>query len=151
MTALYKMTVNVPPIIALDCDDTLFRGDRFPLIGEANQEAITELRRLKNITNAKYILYTCRDGEFLEMAVNACRKHGIPLDAVNSNCDEVPFATSTKPYADFYVDDKSALGRDPFEPGFWTDFVELVIKKWSENKLPPFYLSKQEDTEQMAG
>lgn len=52
------------------------------------------------------ILWTCRNGEMLEAAVQACRAVGIVFDAVNENIRKYRGNDSRKVWADLYIDDK---------------------------------------------
>lgn len=94
-------------IVAVDFDGTLCRKEKFPAIGEPNTELISWLIH-KQLAGVKVILWTCREGENLNAAVEWSRKHGIVFDAVNSNV--CTFDTeSRKIYADLYIDDRACL------------------------------------------
>ena len=75
------------PIIAVDFDGCLCE-DRWPEIGAPNMPVIRRLRRMKVLSGARLILWTCRSGEALEKAVKWCEHHGITFDAVNANLPE---------------------------------------------------------------
>lgn len=103
-------------IIAVDFDGTIC-ADRFPEIGEPLFGAIDALLKFK-ANGYKLILQTCREDsperKYLTEAVEFCRKNGLEFDAVNQNVPGNPFALlgeSRKPYADFYIDDKSLQPR----------------------------------------
>lgn len=93
--------------IAVDFDDTLFSTD-FPEILAPRKHVLNWCIRQQK-KGAKVILYTCREADRLESAIQACRKYGLVFDAVNEN----PFTSweltpqSKKPYADIYIDDKA--------------------------------------------
>jgi histidinol phosphatase-like enzyme len=98
---------KLPFIVAVDFDGTLVR-DSFPNIGEKNDEVFRLVKHWAN-RGYKIVLWTCRDGQYLDDAVAFCSKHGLEFDAVNRNIPEVVklFNNDTrKVYADVYVDDK---------------------------------------------
>ena len=96
-------------IIAVDFDGTLCKNC-WPDIGEPNYELIDYLRDC-HYSGAKLILWTCREGELLDKAMEWCEEMGLLFDAVNDNIPE-----SIKKYggncrkvsADIYIDDLSA-------------------------------------------
>lgn len=99
---------TLPPIMAVDFDGTLV-VDKFPEIGKEREHLCNLVRELHS-RGVKVILWTSRTGEHLENAVNWCKEHNIPLDAVNQNIPEVIKLTgydTRKVFADVYVDDKS--------------------------------------------
>lgn len=99
---------TLPPIMAVDFDGTLV-VDKFPEIGKERERLCNLVRELHS-RGVKVVLWTSRTGEHLENAVNWCKEHNIPLDAVNQNIPEVIELTgydTRKVFADVYVDDKS--------------------------------------------
>ena len=68
-------------IIAVDFDGTLSFGT-WPDVGEPNMRLIRYLNRMRN-QGHKVILWTCRAGEALDMAVTWCKSHDLEFDAVN--------------------------------------------------------------------
>lgn len=100
---------KLPYIIAIDFDGTLVT-DKFPEIGEPT--ALMEFAKIWMKSDAKLILWTCRDNERLEAAVRFCASHGLAFDAINENIPEVQDkyrGDTRKVYADVYVDDKAVL------------------------------------------
>lgn len=98
----------LPYIIAVDFDGTLVE-DRFPEIGPTIEENWELMRKAKE-SGAKIILWTSRDGERLEAAVDFCESKGFKFDAVNDNLEECKmlFNNDTrKIYANEYWDDKA--------------------------------------------
>lgn len=95
-------------IIAVDFDGTLCE-DRYPHIGEPKQNVIDEaIKRQQN--GDKLILWTCREGYHLDLAIAWCKSHGITFDAINCNLPENIAQWKTNPRkigADEYWDDKS--------------------------------------------
>ena len=70
-------------IIAVDFDGTIVEH-RYPAIGQEKEGAIDTLKLLAREGN-KLILFTVRDGELLDQAVEYCRRRGLEFYAVNSN------------------------------------------------------------------
>lgn len=74
-------------IIAVDFDGCLCTN-MWPEVGEPNKAAIAELKKRKS-EGWKIILWTCRCGDALDKAVDACLEWGIELDAINDNLPEM--------------------------------------------------------------
>lgn len=97
--------------IAVDFDDTcVVPGDVYPEIECDVPGAAMELAKLAAL-GVRIILWTCREGKDLDVAVKWFNEHNIPLFGVNCNPDIywLTHPTGRKIYADVYVDDK-ALG-----------------------------------------
>lgn len=107
-------------IIAMDFDGTLVE-DVYPDIGKEDKELIDMLIALQKYSRIDLILWTCREGKELEEAVKYCHMRNIHLDAVNENVlrKRDLECAHRKPYADFYIDDKS--------PGSIAGFKKLFI------------------------
>ena len=119
-------------VIAVDFDGTIVTH-RYPEIGTIIDGAFETLKDLKR-NGFTLILWTVRDGELLDEAVEFCRQHGVTFYAVNNeHPDEVfnPKYMSRKIVADYYIDDRN-IG------GFigWDKIRELLI---------PQTLIKEED------
>jgi len=99
-----------PTIYAVDFDGTIVENE-FPDIGPINQKVRKFLLKRKEKGNI-IILWTTRDNEKLDEAVEFCDNHGIPIDYVNRNVPWLDFDTSDKIFADVYVDDR---GYNPFD------------------------------------
>ena len=94
-------------IFAVDFDGTLCFS-QWPELGEANLPLIEKLKEYKS-NGDKLILWTCRQGENLDAAVQWCKENELYFDAVNDNLQEIKDLfgnNSRKITADFYVDDK---------------------------------------------
>ena len=97
-------------IIAVDFDGTLCYSD-WPALGEPNLALIAYLREWKRMGN-KLILWTCRAGEPLDMALRWCREYELEFDAVNDNLPEIVEKygnNSRKITCDYYIDDRACL------------------------------------------
>ena len=93
---------------AIDFDGTLCKN-AWPEIGEPNVAMIEYAKALRKIGH-KIILWTCREGANLEMAVSWCAEQGIIFDAVNDNLEENKEyfgGNSRKIVAHFYIDDRA--------------------------------------------
>ncbi len=102
------MDLNKNQVIAVDFDGTLC-GQAWPEIGEANDVLIQHLIRRKT-EGARLILWTNREGDLLEDAVNWCRRRGLEFDTVNENLPELIDLYGNncrKINADIYIDDKA--------------------------------------------
>jgi len=105
-------------IIAVDFDGTLCEN-KWPEIGEANHSLIRFLNLMKEHGD-KLILYTMREGEKLQQAVDWCGSHGLTFDAINDNLPEMKAFYGSNPrkvFANYYIDDHNA-------PDGWMDMLE---------------------------
>ncbi len=96
---------------AVDFDGTLSFG-RYPDTGPANEGLIDFLIARKS-RGDRLILWTCREGEALRIAVDFCQAFGLEFDAINDNLPEAVVkygVNSRKVSCDFYIDDKSIAG-----------------------------------------
>ena len=107
-------------IIAIDFDDTLFEyvppppriddySGRPDSIGEPIWENIGRAVG-ERMNGNKLILWTCREGKALDLAVAACHRVGLDFDAVNANVPEMLsplWPDCRKIKADEYWDDKA--------------------------------------------
>lgn len=97
-------------ILAVDFDNTISQAN-FPRIGPAFPGAIETLIDLQKAGH-KIIIWTCRAGSTLKMAIDWLHKNGFTPDAVNENTytghnfgDEI--ICYPKIFADYYFDDRS--------------------------------------------
>ena len=96
---------------AVDFDGTLSFG-KYPDAGPANEGLIDFLIARKS-RGDRLILWTCREGEALRIAVDFCQNRGLEFDAINDNLPETVVKygfNSRKVSCDFYIDDKSIAG-----------------------------------------
>ena len=109
-------------IIAYDFDGTIVEN-KFPAIGNPRKgcryaTVIDDLIALRK-KGHKLILWTCREGEHLQQAVEFCRERGLEFDAINDDLEETKqeFADkleiwktsgrARKVFANYYVDDRA--------------------------------------------
>lgn len=119
---------NLPYIIAIDFDGTIVE-DRYPEIGELKGDNLDEAKYLQS-KGAKVILWTSRDGDKLQEAIDFCRNLGMEFDAVNENlkeCQEMFHNDTRKIYANEYWDDK-AVGS--FSEKYISGYYEKKWKSW---------------------
>lgn len=72
--------------IAIDFDGTLCEN-KYPEIGEPIAEVI-ELAKKRQSKGAGLILWTCREGELLQEAIDWCKTHELEFDAINESLPE---------------------------------------------------------------
>jgi len=98
-------------IYAIDFDGTIVEN-AFPRIGKLNFAAECFIRDLQE-RGDKWILYTMREGEKLQEAVDFLAKLGLKPDAVNDNLPEMKKLYGNDPrkvFANVYIDDHNAGG-----------------------------------------
>jgi len=111
--------------IAVDFDGTIVEH-RYPKIGKEKPFAIDTLRRLQS-EGHKLILWSVREGERLNEAVEFCRERGLEFYAVNSDFPNAAWSgsgVSRKVKADVYIDDRN-LGGLPD----WYEIYEIISSK----------------------
>lgn len=98
--------------IAVDFDGTIVEH-RYPEIGEEKPFAVQTLRMLI-AEHHQLILWTVREGQLLDNAINWCRERGIEFYAVNRDYPEETFTNndhfSRKIKADIFIDDRNLGG-----------------------------------------
>lgn len=100
----------LPYIVAVDFDGTLCE-DAYPEIGKPKKEVIAAIKEYQSY-GWKIILWTCRNYEHLDKAVEWCKQQGLEFDAINTNLQEVQDlygGDTRKVFADVYIDDKNVL------------------------------------------
>ena len=99
--------------IAVDFDGTIVEH-RYPEIGEERPFAIDTLKMLIRDRH-KLILWTVREGQLLDDAVNWCRERGVEFYAINRDYPEETFENN--PHfsrklnsIDYWIDDRNIGG-----------------------------------------
>lgn len=115
--------------IAVDFDGTIVEH-KYPQIGREIPFAIATLKQLQQ-EHHRLILWSVREGELLDEAVEYCRQRGVEFYAVNSNYSEEPVALNSacscrKLKADLFIDDRNIGGLPD-----WGIIYEMVHNKWS--------------------
>ncbi len=119
-------------VIAIDFDGTIVEN-RYPEIGRELPFATDTLRMLIN-DHHRLVLWTCREGELLDNAVNWCRERGIEFYAINRDYPEE--TTDNNPHfsrklkADLFIDDRSVGGLPD-----WGTIYRMVHRRTSWHKL----------------
>jgi hypothetical protein len=118
-------------IIAVDFDGTIVEH-RYPKIGEERPFAIETLKMLIR-DHHQLILWSVREGELLDEAVQWCRERGVEFWAVNRDYPEEEARHnqhfSRKLKADIFIDDRN-LGGLPD----WGTIYEMIThhKSWQD-------------------
>lgn len=103
-----KLENKKKEIYAIDFDGTLC-VNKYPDIGEEKVDVTDYVKSLKN-EGHKLILWTCREGEELDNAIEWCKERGIEFDAINENLEETIKQFGSDPRkvsASYYLDDKN--------------------------------------------
>lgn len=98
-------------VIAVDFDGTIVEH-RYPEIGKEIPFATATLRQ-PIVDGHELILWTVREGELLNDAVEYCRKRGVTFFAVNRDFEEEDGSNSDfsrKIRADLFIDDRNIGG-----------------------------------------
>jgi hypothetical protein len=97
-------------VIAVDFDGTIVEH-AYPKIGKPIPFAIDVLKRLQQEERHIIILWTVREGELLQEALDYCEKKGLTFFAVNKNYPEEKLGDEPRKIsADVYIDDKNIGG-----------------------------------------
>ncbi len=98
--------------IAVDFDGTIVE-DRYPEIGQERPFATDTLRMLIK-DHHRLILWSVREGETLQQAVDWCHERGVDFWAVNRDYPEEEIHNnnhfSRKIKADYFIDDRGIAG-----------------------------------------
>ncbi|WP_243150021.1 hypothetical protein [Acutalibacter sp. 1XD8-36] len=117
-------------VIAIDFDGCLC-SNAYPHIGKPNWRVIAEAL-IAQKSGAALILWTCREGDELREAVDACRRWGLRFDAVNESLPEWAAAFGTAPRkvgASEYWDDK-AVNKAPDQDDLSGFVIEEVTRRF---------------------
>jgi len=97
-------------IIAVDFDGTIVKH-KYPEIGDEIPFAIQTLRLIQTELRHIIILWTVREGDLLDEAVDFCRARGLEFYAINQNHPESGMTDMPrKLMADMYIDDRNFGG-----------------------------------------
>lgn len=118
--------------IAVDFDGTIVEH-RYPHIGRELPFAIETLKKIKS-EGHKLILWSVREGDLLEDAINFCKERGLEFYAINKDYPEETedgnrhFSRKLK--ADLFIDDRN-LGGLPD----WGTIYRMVHRRLSYEDL----------------
>ena len=116
-------------VIAVDFDGTIVEN-RYPEIGQERPFAIETLKMLI-ADRHRLVLWSCREGELLDAALDWCRERGVEFYAANRDYPEE--TTDNNPHftrklkADLFIDDRNVGGLPD-----WGTIYRMVSrgKKW---------------------
>lgn len=119
-------------IYAVDFDNTLSIGEyKFPDTGKPNIPLIAYLiDRQKE--GDRIILWSCREGDDLAVAVAWCRNLGLTFDAVNDNDSKMKEAWGNNPrkvFADYYIDDRAVKDYTELLPKSKVPMMDIPTRK----------------------
>lgn len=110
-------------IIAIDFDGTIVE-DRYPEIGPELPFATDALRMLMQ-DHHRLILWTVREGKYLQEAIDWCHERGVDFWAINKDYPEENISNnnhfSRKIKADIFIDDRNIGGL----PG-WGEIYKMI-------------------------
>lgn len=124
-------------IVAIDFDGTIV-DDQFPKIGDLKRNAKKIINRLIENDNCEIIIWTCRCGNFLELAKTFLIENNVKFNYINENSNYVkrffgnPMGKALKVYADVYIDDRSIFSNID-----WIKIYEEILKIKSRN---PYFI-----------
>ena len=98
-------------IIAVDFDGTIVTHE-YPKIGKEIPFAIDTLKRLQSDGHHQLILWSVREGIYLDEAIEFCRERGLEFYAINSNYPEAERIDNQarKVSAELFIDDRNLGG-----------------------------------------
>lgn len=124
--------------IAVDFDGTIVEH-RYPEIGKERPFATATLRKLIE-DGHRLILWSVREGELLDQAVEWCKKRGVVFYAVNRDFDEdTPERNSSysrKLKVQIFIDDRNVGGLPD-----WGAIYQIISKRITYDE----YLAQQND------
>ena len=128
--------------IAIDFDGTIVQ-DRYPEIGNERPFATQTIKMLM-AEGHQFILWTVREGELLEEAVQWLRDRGIELYAVNKDYPDEDASKdrhySRKLKVDLFIDDRNVGGLPD-----WGIIYEIIHSRRSFEQLLTAELQQQSD------
>lgn len=107
-------------VISIDFDGCITDKNVFPEIGEWKEHAIEAIKNLQKHGH-KCILWTCREGHYLDLAKDALAKAGLIMDGYNYSPYQLQ---SRKIIADVYIDDKNVFMVDDVN---WYKIEEYIL------------------------
>lgn len=127
-------------IIAVDFDGAIVEN-RYPSIGNEIPFAIATLKKLQ-AEHHLLILWSVREGQLLEEAVEYCRRKGLEFYAVNANYPDEEINSDSscscrKVKADFFIDNRNIGGLPD-----WKAIYEMINNRWSYGQ----YLAETQKT-----
>ena len=121
------INVHEERVYAIDFDGTIAETN-YPKIIKPIPYAMEVLRVLTKDLNSTLILWTCREGKYLQDAIDFCSLYGVKFDYVNENCKrnlDMYHVNCRKVSADVYIDDKSYQGTEGVKK-LWCDWYNWM-------------------------
>ncbi|MGB0403261.1 MAG: BT0820 family HAD-type phosphatase [Salibacteraceae bacterium] len=118
-------------VIAIDFDGTIVE-DNYPEIGDPKIFAFETLREMQK-KRYQLLLWTTREGDELEEAVEFCRKNGVEFYAVNNSYPEEKFddvSASRKLNCEVFISHKNIGGVEG-----WGEIFQELKSLGGENEL----------------
>jgi len=124
--------------IAVDFDGTIVTH-AYPSIGRPIPFAFDTLKRLQTEGHHNLILWTAREGQLLDDALQFCKERGLEFYAVNTSFpeEETLGKRGRKVHADIFIDDHN-LGGLPD----WGIIYQMIM---SGKPLEPFHAEKVQE------
>lgn len=113
-------------VIAIDFDGTITDKNIFPQIGEPKEYAFEAIRNLQ-LAGHQCILWTCREGYYLDQAKEWLVKNGISMAFYNFSPYQLQ---SRKIVADIYIDDKNVFMVDDVD---WHKIEHYILSLPEKN------------------
>ena len=113
-------------VIAIDFDGTITDKNIFPQIGMMREHCVDAIKNLQ-AHGHKCILWTCREGHYLDEARKFLFDFGLILDGYNFSPYQLQ---SRKIVADIYVDDKNVFMVDDVD---WHKIEEYILGREDSN------------------
>ena len=107
-------------VIAIDFDGTITDKNIFPEIGAFKEHALEAIKNFQEHGH-KVVMWTCREGIYLDDAKIALHRKGVFLDGYNYSPYQLQ---SRKIVADVYIDDKNVFMVDKVD---WYKIEEYVL------------------------
>lgn len=107
-------------VIAIDFDGTITDKNIFPEIGMIREHALETIKNLQAMGH-KCILWTCREGKYLDEARKFLNENGIEMDGYNFSPYQLQ---SRKIVADVYIDDKNVFMVDDVD---WYKIEDYIL------------------------
>jgi hypothetical protein len=113
--------------IAIDFDGTIVEH-AYPKIGKEMLFAFQTIKMLKE-KGHQVVLWTYREGQMLDEAVEYCKQNGVDFYAINRNYpeEEIKAGVGRKIDADMFIDDRNVGGF----PG-WSNIWQLIHPEGGE-------------------
>lgn len=112
-------------IIAIDFDGTVVKFVKDSYL-YTNFDLMPNVKEVIAWINQRFytILWTCRCGDQLKIALDFLARNGLYFHSINKNAPFLDFNTSRKIFAHTYIDDRGLVEID------WLQIKNILIKKY---------------------